>query len=72
MIKLTLKTYLVHTSFRKSIGTWSAGTPGIMKFKSGMETELSRFNAKTVYRFVTVIQPPFMMKNLSAEDPDSK
>jgi len=48
---------------REDLGTWSAGIPGKIMFKPGMEDEIVKFRAKTVYRVVTVIQPPFMMWN---------
>jgi len=48
---------------RQDVGTWTAGVPGEMKFKAGMEDAISQFRAKTVYRVVTVIQPPFMQWN---------
>ena len=48
---------------REDIGTWTSGTPGTMKFKAGMEEKIVQFRAKTVYRVVTVVQPPFMLWN---------
>jgi len=48
---------------REDVGTWSAGTPGAMNFKPGGEDKIVQFRAKTVYRVVTVVQPPFMHWN---------
>jgi len=49
---------------REDIGTWTSGTPeGTMKFNAGMEETIVKFRAKTVYRVVSVIQPPFMFWN---------
>ena len=40
-----------------------AGVPAEMSFNSGMEDKVKLFNAKKVYRIVTVQQPPFMRWN---------
>ena len=48
---------------REDLGTWTSGIPGTMKFKPGMEEQIIKFRAKTVYRVVTVVQPPFMLWN---------
>jgi len=45
------------------VGTWMAGVPAEMSFNSGMEDKVKLFNAKKVYRIVTVQQPPFMRWN---------
>ena len=60
---LCSKLFQYKYSIREDLGTWSAGIPGKMMFKPGMEDEIIKFRAKTVYRVVTVIQPPFMMWN---------
>ena len=39
------------------MGTWTAGVPAKMAF------DIALFNAKRVYKIVTVIQPPFMQWN---------
>ena len=53
----------VSINFSDEVGTWMAGVPAEMSFNSGMEDKVKLFNAKKVYRIVTVQQPPFMRWN---------
>jgi hypothetical protein len=37
--------------------------PSKLEYNLGMENKLTDYKAKTIYRVVTVLQAPFMMKN---------
>ena len=47
----------VKNHFSSPLGTWIAGVPAEMDF------DIAMFNAKRVYKIVTVIQPPFIQWN---------
>jgi hypothetical protein len=49
--------------FSFEIGHFVTGMPSNLVYNSGMENKLTDYKAKTIYRVVTVLQAPFMMKN---------
>lgn len=52
-------------SAKANVGTWSLEDPDNFKLSTGMT--LSGLSAKTMYKVVTVLQPPFMMKEIDAD-----
>ena len=50
---------------RVPIGSWSSINPGIIDYLPGMESKISEFSVKTVYKVVIVRQPPFVFLNES-------
>jgi hypothetical protein len=54
---------MVISGFSFEIGTFTTGLPPSLAYKAGMESKLSDYRARTVYRIVTVLQAPFMMKD---------
>ena len=45
-----------------------AGVPGSLDFLPGMSELISQFRGQTVYRVVTVLQPPFMQYNATTSE----
>ena len=45
-----------------------AGVPGSLEFLPGMSERISQFRGQTVYRVVTVLQPPFMQYNATTSE----
>ena len=47
--------------YSKEMGSWSPGTPSILDLNIGVNMETLK--AKKVYKFVSVVQPPFLEWN---------